>query len=632
MGVLIRHFFNTVHAGGRKPWWTWGATAVVFVAIMALGAAPLWQDNAADAQATAQEQAQAQARFAQAASFPQAADVVRGNCAMCQRARARLRRDPLGAEGRAPGDRRRHRRPCPPDLPPGGGEPRDAAAGHRHDDASRPRPAARLVAFRDGRRRAGRRGRRARAATGRLTLAPGAGAALRPRHGRACPDRHRPRWTAARRRRVWSLIVTIMGDLTRDDGAALSGNAAPRGAGMARRHAGGGAHRAPPPARGSVDRHGTDGPGRGASPVARGLGRDAGGRGADLRAGRRAVPALVLRHDARPGRPAPSPWRPRCTCVAVPWATIRGSPVPRRGSRPRRPKRSGPRPCARNARRSPPRWPARRCPWPLDPRRRSALRALIVHDWRRIVLRAPDPARRLRACGLGRRRDPGGGAGGARPPARGLNGRGRNRPRWGRAPDRTDTTARSPSRPSSSSIAWVGGHLDPRRPSPGTGQVEHTPARARPGRVEPGLQRGLQDRQARRDPRLHGRPVERHAQRHRLRILRHRARRLRQPAGLRGGEPLEPDAVVVQPCDPSARARRPSSSPPARRRRRGRPSPRRSSAQRGRRISRASRGPRRGRSPARRPARGRWRPARHGGSSGPSISPRNMIVAARLLP
>ncbi|MEM6678190.1 MAG: urate hydroxylase PuuD, partial [Pseudomonadota bacterium] len=34
MGVTIRHFFNRMHATGKGPFWTWGATAVVFAAIV----------------------------------------------------------------------------------------------------------------------------------------------------------------------------------------------------------------------------------------------------------------------------------------------------------------------------------------------------------------------------------------------------------------------------------------------------------------------------------------------------------------------------------------------------------------------------------------------------------------------
>ena len=82
MGVLIRHFFNTAHAGGGRPWWTWAASAAVFVAIMGLAAAPLWEGDTLEA-SQARALAPGEARFAQAAHFAQAADIVRGNCAMC---------------------------------------------------------------------------------------------------------------------------------------------------------------------------------------------------------------------------------------------------------------------------------------------------------------------------------------------------------------------------------------------------------------------------------------------------------------------------------------------------------------------------------------------------------------------
>jgi uncharacterized membrane protein len=34
MGVTIRHFFNTMHAGGGYRWWTWGVTGLLFAAII----------------------------------------------------------------------------------------------------------------------------------------------------------------------------------------------------------------------------------------------------------------------------------------------------------------------------------------------------------------------------------------------------------------------------------------------------------------------------------------------------------------------------------------------------------------------------------------------------------------------
>ena len=80
MGVTIRHFFNTMHQGGARPWWTWGATAVIFVAIMALSTAPLFDDYD---DAAARPLTPAEARFAAAPGFTEASDVVLGNCAMC---------------------------------------------------------------------------------------------------------------------------------------------------------------------------------------------------------------------------------------------------------------------------------------------------------------------------------------------------------------------------------------------------------------------------------------------------------------------------------------------------------------------------------------------------------------------
>ena len=43
MGVTIRHYFNTMHARAGNPTWTWAATALIFLAIMWLSTAPLFQ-------------------------------------------------------------------------------------------------------------------------------------------------------------------------------------------------------------------------------------------------------------------------------------------------------------------------------------------------------------------------------------------------------------------------------------------------------------------------------------------------------------------------------------------------------------------------------------------------------------
>ena len=85
MGVLIRHFFNTMHAGGARPWWTWGATAVVFVAIAGLAAAPTWRADA-DRRADLDAVPTVAARFAAAPHFAEAADAVLVRCSMCHAA------------------------------------------------------------------------------------------------------------------------------------------------------------------------------------------------------------------------------------------------------------------------------------------------------------------------------------------------------------------------------------------------------------------------------------------------------------------------------------------------------------------------------------------------------------------
>ncbi|MFC3614308.1 urate hydroxylase PuuD [Lutimaribacter marinistellae] len=80
MGVTIRHFFNTMHAGGEKPWWTWGATLILFLCIMWLSTAPMYRplEEAEAAPLTPYEQ-----KFAEAPGFEAAHDVVMGRCSMC---------------------------------------------------------------------------------------------------------------------------------------------------------------------------------------------------------------------------------------------------------------------------------------------------------------------------------------------------------------------------------------------------------------------------------------------------------------------------------------------------------------------------------------------------------------------
>jgi len=81
MGVTIRHFFNTMHAGGGMKWWTWAVTALLFIAIMWLSTAPLRHDDYGAA--VARSLSAAERVFAEAEGFDEVASIVPGRCAMC---------------------------------------------------------------------------------------------------------------------------------------------------------------------------------------------------------------------------------------------------------------------------------------------------------------------------------------------------------------------------------------------------------------------------------------------------------------------------------------------------------------------------------------------------------------------
>ncbi|MEM7634789.1 MAG: urate hydroxylase PuuD, partial [Pseudomonadota bacterium] len=79
MGVTIRHFFNTMHQGGGKLWWTWGATVALF-------AGAVWLSSFPAGEPVEEEQAaltQTQQRFAAAPGFEQVSETVLGRCSMC---------------------------------------------------------------------------------------------------------------------------------------------------------------------------------------------------------------------------------------------------------------------------------------------------------------------------------------------------------------------------------------------------------------------------------------------------------------------------------------------------------------------------------------------------------------------
>ena len=79
-GATIRHYFNTMHATGKGPHWTWGVTVLLMIVIAWLSTAgPVETVEEAEARTlTPYEQ-----KFASAAGFEDAYDTVIGNCSMC---------------------------------------------------------------------------------------------------------------------------------------------------------------------------------------------------------------------------------------------------------------------------------------------------------------------------------------------------------------------------------------------------------------------------------------------------------------------------------------------------------------------------------------------------------------------
>ncbi|SDW32242.1 urate hydroxylase PuuD [Roseicitreum antarcticum] len=78
MGVTIRHFFNTMHATGARPYWTWVLTVILFITIMWLSTAfrDRGEQSVSDLPPVAQQ-------FAQAEGFADVHMIVLGRCSMC---------------------------------------------------------------------------------------------------------------------------------------------------------------------------------------------------------------------------------------------------------------------------------------------------------------------------------------------------------------------------------------------------------------------------------------------------------------------------------------------------------------------------------------------------------------------
>jgi len=107
-GVTIRHYFNTMHATGTGPHWTWGVTVLLMIVIAWLSTVrtgDTWE------LAEARDLTPYEQKFASVASFDDAYTTVVGNCSMCharEPAWGRMQWAPKGVYLETPGDVARH--------------------------------------------------------------------------------------------------------------------------------------------------------------------------------------------------------------------------------------------------------------------------------------------------------------------------------------------------------------------------------------------------------------------------------------------------------------------------------------------------------------------------------------------
>ena len=78
IGVLVRHFFNTMHAGKGTPHWTWAASAVLFIII-------IWLSSLSVAEAAEPISAKAAERM-KSDDFAPIIEIVQSRCSMCHAA------------------------------------------------------------------------------------------------------------------------------------------------------------------------------------------------------------------------------------------------------------------------------------------------------------------------------------------------------------------------------------------------------------------------------------------------------------------------------------------------------------------------------------------------------------------
>jgi uncharacterized membrane protein len=79
IGVLIRHYFNSRHAGRGNPHWTWLASTILFIII-------IWLSTVPKVLTGEEKISRAAEPFLTAENFPQVRDTILGRCSMCHAA------------------------------------------------------------------------------------------------------------------------------------------------------------------------------------------------------------------------------------------------------------------------------------------------------------------------------------------------------------------------------------------------------------------------------------------------------------------------------------------------------------------------------------------------------------------
>ncbi|MEO1265505.1 MAG: urate hydroxylase PuuD, partial [Pseudomonadota bacterium] len=86
MGFTIRHFFNTMHAGDGRPYWTWAATAALFAFAVFLSTFPPSEADESQTAAASAKPATRVAALMASPDFENVSGIVMSRCAMCHAA------------------------------------------------------------------------------------------------------------------------------------------------------------------------------------------------------------------------------------------------------------------------------------------------------------------------------------------------------------------------------------------------------------------------------------------------------------------------------------------------------------------------------------------------------------------